>query len=244
MGQDLAYTKDKTHVEGSYKKEDTSHLLKSTFPVEGNYEEKVETSGDLLLFIDWYKTFIDGARKRRPDLRVINATEGGAKIEGTEVMTLKEAIREVCTKEYNVQEFIDNIPPAFNEEQRKTVVKYLQGTSQGFEDIKNEADKCKKVYKKIDNMTNTGNISPKEYLKLLNQVKKCTKRINKRWELYQLIDMSLVNAKMIMQKENLLDEESVLEEAKEISRKGMLYMDLLSQCAELFAEASADLYQD
>lgn len=54
-------------------------------------------------------------KEHEKELRVINATEGGAKIEGTEVMTLKDAIAETCTKEINVTECLDTLTPMLDE---------------------------------------------------------------------------------------------------------------------------------
>lgn len=240
VGQDLAFSGDQAHASGSFEILKDARKGTKDIEVEGNYEEKVYTGADFKIYLDWYKSFLQGAKLLRPNLRVINATEGGAKIEFTEVMTLDEAIDELCTKEYDVDSMLANIPPAFNKEQRRNVVKYLRDTEVGFRTIGEEAERCKKYYRKIDNMVSTGNISPKEYIQLLNKIKKSTKKIRNNWHLYQCIDSTLVHANMIMLKENLLEEESILEEAKEISRKGMLYMDLVKQCADLFAQISAD----
>lgn len=240
VGQDLAFSGKQTHASGSLEILKDARKATHDFEVEGNYEEKVFTGGDFKIYLDWYRSFLQGAKKHRPDLRVINATEGGAKIPFTEVMTLDEAIDEVCTKEFDVPAMVESVPRAFNKEQRPKVIKYLQETEGIFRMIASESEKCKKYYKKIDNMVSTGNISPKEYVQLLNKIKKSNKKIRNQWHCYQCIDYTLVHANMIMMKENLMEEESVLEEAKEISRKGMIYMDLVRQCAELFAQISAD----
>ncbi len=240
VGQDLAFSGKQTHASGTFEVLEDAREASKAYEVEGNYEEKVYTGGDFKIYIDWYKSFIQGAKKRRPNLRVINATEGGAKLEYTELMTLDEAIEEVCTKEYDVKAILDSIPPAFDKEHRPRVIEYLKGTEKVFNMIAAEAEKSKKYYKKIDNMVNTGNISPKEYVQLLNKIKKSSKKIKNQWNCYQCIDMTLVHANMIMLKESLLEEGSVLEEAKEIARKGMIYMDLVKECADLFAQIASD----
>lgn len=240
VGQDLAFSGKQTHASGTFEVLEDARTASKEIEVEGNYEEKVYTGSDFKIYLDWYKTFLQGAKLLRPNLRVINATEGGAKIEYTEVMTLDEAIDELCTKEYDVSNMIKGVPPAFDKEQRPKVIKYLQDTEGIFRMIADEAEKSIKYYKKIDNMVNTGNISPKEYVQLLNKIRKSNKKIRSQWHCYQCIDYTLVHANMIMLKENLMEEESVLEEAKEISRKGIIYMDLVKQCAELFAQIAAD----
>lgn len=240
VGQDLAYSGEQRYAKGSYDVLEDGALETGTLVVEGNYEKEITTGTDLKLYIDWYKTFIQGAKEYRKNLRVINATEGGAKIEGTEVMTLESAINELCTKEYDVEGIFKNMKPAFNKQQRAKVVDYLHKIEPGFRSIEVEAIKCRKCYDKIDHMADTGNISPKEYIQLLNKIKKHTKKINANYDLYNCIDVTLVHANMIMKKELLMDEESLLEEAKEISRKGKIYMKLVADCANLFASIAAD----
>lgn len=94
VGQDLAYTSGKkhsdlTHTEyegenddrdstGVYLEDHEGNLLKS------HYVYKV--------FKEWYEIQI----LSNPDLQVIDATEGGAYIKGTTLMTLKEAIESFC----------------------------------------------------------------------------------------------------------------------------------------------------
>ena len=76
--------------------------------VEGNYEEKVPTRTDLQVFLNWYESTIRLYKGYVKDLRVINATEGGAKIEGTEVMTLKDAIEENCRKDVDIEKCLEH----------------------------------------------------------------------------------------------------------------------------------------
>ena len=102
VGQDLAYTNNKSHADGTFqeimKEENTSRFMM----VEGNFEDKVPTRPDFKLFLDWYNMYIEGCKGYRGNFRVINATEGGAKIQNTEIMTLREAIDRECTKEVDL----------------------------------------------------------------------------------------------------------------------------------------------
>ena len=93
--------------------------------VEGNYEEKVPTQTDLYSFLNWYVETIREFKEHVKDFRVINATEGGAKIDGTEVMTLKEAIAQTCTKEVDIAACLDTLSPMLKEEDRVWAIDYL-----------------------------------------------------------------------------------------------------------------------
>lgn len=239
VGQDLALTGNKTHADGTFEDKmatiDTSNMTM----VPGNVEDKVPTRADFDMYRKWYEGYIKGCRGYRPNLRVINATEGGAKIEGTEVMSLEEAIKENCHREVDIKSLIDGIDPIFSKEERKKVVDYLHKTEAGFRAISKNAKDQIKIYKKIDNMTKTGGIPMKEYKVLLDKLKKYNKKMLKT-PYYQLVDDTLIDARLALDKELLVEEDSVLDEAKEIARKGLIYMGLVSECSLLLADVASE----
>lgn len=86
---------------------DTSHSIM----VPGNIEKEVPTRGDFKMYLEWYNQYIKDCKEYRKQFKVINATEGGAKIDGTEVMTLKDAIDRECKKEIDIQECFEKLHP-------------------------------------------------------------------------------------------------------------------------------------
>lgn len=94
IGQDLAYTTGKKH----------SDLAHTEYEGENNDRDSTgiyleDHEGNLLkshivyrIFKEWYEMQI----LSYPNLQVIDATEGGAYIKGTKLMTLKEAIETYC----------------------------------------------------------------------------------------------------------------------------------------------------
>lgn len=101
VGQDLAYSGDNTHAGGL----NIGNAASKFALVEGNDGEKLWTRKDWYTFLMWYKREIELF-----DGTVINATEGGAKIDGTLVMTLEEAIDKYCNCCFDTQEFLNMIP--------------------------------------------------------------------------------------------------------------------------------------
>lgn len=90
IGQDLAYGDGQTHAAGTdYQVEVDWENRPGFIEVEGNLGGKVYTSSIWLDFLEWFEQVF--SRIEGPV--VINATEGGARIRGTEVMTFKEAIQ-------------------------------------------------------------------------------------------------------------------------------------------------------
>jgi len=239
VGQDLALTGGKSHVDGAFHEKEEALDTTGYMMVPGNVEKEVPTRPDFKKYLDWYDYYIEGCKEHRPQLTVINATEGGAKIKGTEVMNLKDAIEKYCTESVELGERINSVPPAFEGANREKVVEYLRSTEAGFRKIAEDALKQKKLYQKIDKMADTGRMSTKEYEKLLVKIKKLTKTTIKS-PLYELVDDTLIDASLILQKELLVEEGSMVEEAKELARKGIIYMDLMNECANLLADVAAD----
>lgn len=104
VGQDLAYTDGRSHAEGTVY-EDFRHEDKGSLNeviVEDIYGNSVMTTRNWKTFLRWFEHEI----KRTKDKTIIDATEGGARIEGTEVMSLCQVKDQYCTKEYNIEETI------------------------------------------------------------------------------------------------------------------------------------------
>lgn len=90
IGQDLAYADGRSHVRGSiYEESDQNPPQNQLFAVKGNYEETVWTDVAFLSMLRNLESEIAAVKDGRT---FINATEGGARIRGTKVMTLRETI--------------------------------------------------------------------------------------------------------------------------------------------------------
>ncbi|WIF93891.1 motility associated factor glycosyltransferase family protein [Caminicella sporogenes] len=107
IGQDLAYTDGKIHAQNSTYEFDSNNknLGKDLIEIEDIYGNKVYTSKVWLSFLRWFELYI----RENPEKEYIDATEGGAKIDGTKIMTLKESIEKYCIKEVNIAEIFKNI---------------------------------------------------------------------------------------------------------------------------------------
>lgn len=233
VGQDLALTNNRTHADGTFDEKmdeiDTSNCLM----IEGNYEEKVPTRLDLKAFLDWFNYYIKGCKERR-NIRVINATEGGAKIQNTELMTLKDIIDEVCIKEVDISGCIDKLTPIFGEKEQKKCKEYIEKLPKQFEDIALIARKIKNEYKKLEKMSmNVRGTEKTRMEKLFKSINKYNSILQKN-DVYQFVDMSLVNADYILKKEAFYEEDTLQKELTEIARKGILYMNLIIECADMF----------
>lgn len=232
VGQDLAYSDSKSHADGTFQDKMPIEDTKNMVMVKGNYVDEVPTRRDFRSFLEWFNMYIKGAKEHQENFRVINATEGGAYIEGTELCTLKEAIQEVCQEEFDFSLKIKQMEPAFSEEERKKAIEYLHSIPKEYEEIKKAAKLLETSYRKLQKLSNSGNMGQKEAGKLLKRIKKLTKKCREK-DAYQLIDMTMMDADYIIRSEYFYEGESHEAEVKEIARKGILYNQVLQECAEL-----------
>jgi hypothetical protein len=102
IGQDLCIYGDKTNADGAVLGvEQQTYLREARTKVKGNYEDEVTTTHSLKLMLDSYVVDVGGYKGK-----CINATEGGAYIDKTELMTFAEAIEKHVTENYDIKRIL------------------------------------------------------------------------------------------------------------------------------------------
>lgn len=240
VGQDLAYTDNKSHVDGSFQEkmpeEDTSGMIM----VKGNYQDAIPTERILKVYLDWFNMYIEGA-KNHNGVRVVNATEGGAYIEGTELAALKDIIEETCQKEFNYSELIENMEPDLTAEEQKKAVEYLHDIPQQFINMKKSVEQMKKSYQKLLKISKQKNITENTCKKQLKKIKKMTRDLQKNSILYQLVDATMSPAEFVVLSEYYYEGDSKEKDVYESARKGAVYSEMLYMCMELLEEMSREI---
>lgn len=113
IGQDLAFTDRKAHAGmGELRQED---MVYNILMVDGYYGDKVMTRGDFKHYIDWYNLQIPELNDRL----IINATEGGAKLNGAVQMSLQEAVNKYCITEYDISAIMNQVPKVWKTKEEK-----------------------------------------------------------------------------------------------------------------------------
>lgn len=112
VGQDLALAPDKVHAGSD--DVDLHKLDGNKIAIEGYYGETVYTTWDY----DVYRKWIEEKIQEKDCPEIINATEGGAKIAGAIQMSLQEVADTYCKKEFDFEKALQDVPPAFTEEDR------------------------------------------------------------------------------------------------------------------------------
>ncbi|MBD9181650.1 MAG: DUF115 domain-containing protein [Roseburia intestinalis] len=126
IGQDLAFTGGVSHTKGIEDAlGDNDEYIKSRqiVEVEGIDGTMLQTDYQMWFYKQWFEKVI---RFYKDAVQVIDATEGGAKIEGAEIRTLKDVIETECKRDFDIYEMEQSISPMFSEEQQAVMFEKLK----------------------------------------------------------------------------------------------------------------------
>ncbi len=183
IGQDLASKNGVTHAggvnDGSKNKETT---------VEGYYGDQVTTRSDWLGYLKWFEKAIEKIKEENSlsdsSIRVINATEGGAKIHGAEQMSLQEAIDDCKDIEgklpdYDFKKEVEKLDYYLDEEEYNKLMFNHNKSIEKLKEIKIKADEavriCNNLINGIEKGTVSGSFVDKEKKKITKIIEWCSK---------------------------------------------------------------------
>lgn len=108
VGLDLALQGDVMYAGNIKGSGDTGD---NRLPIEGYYGDRVYTLPNYKVFLDWFEM----TALSHPELTIYNATEGGAKIQGTCNRAFQDIANKYSTNNCNYEEMIKAIPSIFDE---------------------------------------------------------------------------------------------------------------------------------
>lgn len=155
VGQDLAYPNDQEHSADSYGDTRNNYITnngKVYFYVDDIYGGKVKTEYNMNMYRLWFERAV----QVYSDIRHIDATEGGAKKEGMEIMSLEDAINETCVSKEDIDfvSIINSICNTFTDEERKEIYEYLSNYDSELKRIKAKLRKGVEYYEKMSECNN------------------------------------------------------------------------------------------
>ncbi len=184
IGQDLAFKDGQQYSMQSVNeqwvfvdevKEKTARMEEGCYLVDGNNGDKVVTKYDYDHFRLWYERTIE----QNPDVHVINATEGGALIHGTEVMSLADALKRDCPEEpLTLDELLADVSPMCVDSKEK----YLELLGQIEEDMPSlikELENGKEIYEKLDKLVKNKAFNHPNLNKNLRKVSELNSKLEK-----------------------------------------------------------------
>ena len=151
VGQDLAFGEQgENHAQNTiydeksdqYKKDMVERWKKrnenNKIKVKGNYQQFVYTSDIWYKWLKWFEM-----RIKKSSSKVINATEGGAFIEGTILMQLKVALEEYCSDYLgNLNDFLDTPTNGQKKERLICLASKVDNELNNLRKLKSEFHKC------------------------------------------------------------------------------------------------------
>ncbi|MBP2657530.1 MAG: hypothetical protein H6Q69_562 [Firmicutes bacterium] len=157
VGQDLAYSRDgHSHASGTnYENtvysgpagEDINY-----FYVKANDGDQLLTSSSFYQFLTFFETWIE----KHPKCKYINATEGGAYIQGTTLMTLREVLDQYCQKTVDVLGVIRKAQDSFKVPNLEPILEKLELRLKDTNKANDDANKAIKRLKQLEKACENG----------------------------------------------------------------------------------------
>lgn len=136
IGQDLAYLGDVTHTGGEVMaiqaEEENIAYVES---VDGG---TVKTRHDWLQYLRWFERVV---KEVEGEIEVIDATEGGALIHGTKLMTLREAVDRYCVTECDAEKLLNDLHKPLSVQEKEKFVAFVKKSINEAEELKSIAGK-------------------------------------------------------------------------------------------------------
>lgn len=229
VGQDLAMTGNKTHADGTFKDKMDSIDVESGeyFEIEAIDGGKVLTRLDFKMYLDWFEEQI----KEMGDMRVIDATEGGAKIHGTEIMPLKEAIDRYCNRSYSVKYRVSRINPMLSDIGKEELLELFESAPDKLAEVKRKAEKGVQQYKKLEKISKKKQYSRNELDKLLKQLTKTNGYMENDY-MAQVVNDSLKGIEMTLRSSIYNTKAEEKNELSDIAQNGIFMMQATAYAAE------------
>ncbi len=182
IGQDLAfkdgqqYSMQSFNAQRDFLGQEISDVpvLEGYYWVEGNNGQKVVTKYDY----DYYRQMFERNLQECPEVHLINATEGGALIHGSEVMTLAAALKRECTRPLpDVEAIFDSVPTIFGDcegEYRQHLARLEENLPQ----LKVDIGEALEVYAKLEKLIRNNSFNHPNMSKYLAKVSKYNTRLD------------------------------------------------------------------
>lgn len=193
-----------------------------------------------MFYLDWYEATISSMRN---EFNVIDATEG-AKIKGTHIMKLSDAIQEYCIDKFDFKKMIQNLKPTFDNEQYLEVRQDIMHMKNEFLTIEECAKKGLEASKSILKKIKTYGTSEKDNSNIEIEYRRIVKNVNEIIEkqlAYSIVERDIIkDVTLIMRGVNVVsdDNNKNLKKSAEISK--FVYEKILesvNKCMPMLCEA-------
>lgn len=162
--------------------------------------------------------------KAKPELNVIDATEGGAKKKGAVNMTLKDAIQQECPQDtVDYKAIIDALPYVFDEEMDRKNREYLFGTLDVMQAGLRKANQGLKLYRQLERLFQKDQVDAKKVKKLSKKLEKLTHYFEQN-PVMTVVMRSMASISLAISQGMYDYEEDIHDEGIMIARQGIVMM--------------------
>ena len=184
VGQDLAYLGDSTHAGGL--KVDVSNAGSKIEIVEDIYGNPIRTRYDWYVYIQWFEDAVDLFEGEE----VIDATEGGAKIKGTSILTLRDAIDKHCIYEVNCERIISELKPTCNRTEIHRMEEFIRKDISEMEEMEEMAREAEDICDRLLNKYEKSILETPASIKKNQELSKYNANMEGK-DIYELIDWEI-----------------------------------------------------
>ncbi len=182
VGMDLAFTGNKFHAEDI----ETNVPISPSeqYACEDIFGNRVDSDAAFKSFVIELNTEI-----KKTDALCIDATEGGAKKEGTKIMRLRDALAEYCQNEHQeVRKILEEESYKHDPAKCEELIKDLKSAVEASKEMKKISESTLKLIKKLRKMKKDGQEGNTEYIKLTQKAEKMTIEIGGKGRIIAMLE--------------------------------------------------------
>jgi len=179
----------------------------------------------------WFEKYIKDNNLKN----AIDATQGGAKIHGTKIMTLKRAIETYCVKKVNLKEKIDALPKMLDYGAKKGLSEFYYSLPEKLMEVNRKAKQGERAYRKFAKLTRAEEVDNKEVIKCADKIKEINDYMNS--DQYALfVQAGMIDIDYVMRMSIYEEQEDEKEERMQIAKQGILLNGLIALYAKAMSE--------
>lgn len=175
VGQDLAFTDGQSYNKELVKdpKSNREYIdSRSRVWVEDYHGNPIETDSQMNMYRFWLEKEI---AVLSDEYQIIDATEGGARIKGTKILTLRETIDTYCGRSVDYPKLLQEVPMAYEEGQREYIIEHFREEPKKLRELVSVVDDGIKYVRELSQASERGDGGKQK--RLLEKIKKINEKI-------------------------------------------------------------------
>jgi hypothetical protein len=203
VGQDLAYTGEMSHVKGASMSRVETGGGGALVHVRDIFGRAVSSHASMVVFLRHFEELLHAGKDRLAD-GCIDATEGGARIAGTRLMTLKEFIARACVRDVDIDGVLDAGASAATPTRGERVLGRVEAMRRKLKAVVRDATACRSTLRTILNEVGKGRFDPARIRRLQTRYAREAAALESHSEAFELLADALTRAMTIMRDRRLV----------------------------------------